>query len=189
VELGLRALEDVGLSESLWQGRRVLVTGHTGFKGAWLSTWLAKLGARVSGFSLPPPTEPSLFVLAGVARGIAHMEGDIRDARALAGAFEAAEPELVIHLAAQSLVRESYRDPVATFQTNVLGTVNVLEACRRSPVRAVVVVTSDKCYQNRGAGEPYRECDPLGGEDPYSASKAGAEIVSAAYRRSCFRGG
>jgi CDP-glucose 4,6-dehydratase len=186
VEFRQPALEDVGLSEEHWHGRRVLVTGHTGFKGAWLSLWLAELGARVGGFSLAPPTQPSLFELAGVADALTHLQGDIRDAAALRQAFRATEPELVVHLAAQSLVRESYREPLATYETNVIGTVNVLEACRHAPVRAVLVVTSDKCYQNRGSEPPYRESDPLGGDDPYSSSKAAAELATAAYRSAFF---
>ena len=176
----------MGLSVSQWRGRRVLVTGHTGFKGAWLSLWLVELGAQVAGFSLAPPTQPSLFELARAAGGLRHTLGDVRDPRALRHAFESAQPELVVHLAAQSLVRESYRDPVGTYETNVIGTVNVLEACRHAPVKALVVATSDKCYQNRGADSPYRESDPLGGADPYSSSKAAAELATAAYRSSFF---
>jgi CDP-glucose 4,6-dehydratase len=186
VELRQASLEDVGLSESQWRDRRVLVTGHTGFKGAWLSLWLLHLGARVTGFSLGLPTQPSLFALAGASAGLVHLEGDVRDARALRQALEAAKPELVLHLAAQSLVRQSYREPVATYETNVVGTVNVLEACRHVPVAAVVVVTSDKCYENRGSDAAFRESDPLGGSDPYSSSKAAAELAAAAYRRSYF---
>jgi CDP-glucose 4,6-dehydratase len=177
----------MGLTLAGWSGRSVLVTGHTGFKGAWLSLWLAELGARVTGFSLPPPTIPSLFELARVAERIKHVEGDIRDPAQLREAFADAEPELVLHLAAQSLVRRSYRDPVETYETNVIGTVNVLEACRAAPsVRGVLVVTSDKCYDNNESGAPYRETDPLGGHDPYSSSKACAELVCHAYSRSFF---
>lgn len=183
------AVENVGLSDSMWQGRRVLLTGHTGFKGSWLSLTLARLGARVTGFSLPPPTRPSLFELARVADGLAHVQGDVRDAAALRRVFAAAEPELVLHLAAQPLVRESYRAPVVTYETNVMGTVNVLEACRHAPVRAAVVITSDKCYENRGADSPCREGDLLGGDEPYSSSKAAAELVVAAYRSAFFATG
>lgn len=186
MELRQTSLEDVGLSESQWRGRRVLVTGHTGFKGAWLSLWLLQLGARVTGFSLGLATHPSLFELAGASQGLTHLEGDVRDARALRQAFKAADPALVVHLAAQSLVRESYREPVATYETNVLGTVNLLEACRQGAVEAVVVVTSDKCYQHRGSHAAFRESDPLGGSDPYSSSKAAAELATAAYRDSYF---
>jgi CDP-glucose 4,6-dehydratase len=180
-------LENLALSPSQWRGRRVLITGHTGFKGAWLSLWLEQLGAQVTGFALPPPTNPSLFELARLADGVTHIEGDVRDPAALRHAFRIGEPELVLHLAAQSLVRPSYRDPVETYQTNILGTVNVLEQCRSSPsVRGVLVVTSDKCYENHGTDSPYRETDALGGHDPYSSSKACAELVAAAYRSSFF---
>jgi CDP-glucose 4,6-dehydratase len=180
-------LENLALSPSQWRGRRVLVTGHTGFKGAWLSLWLEQLGAQVTGFALPPPTNPSLFELAKLADCITHIEGDVRDPAALRHAFRVAEPELVLHLAAQSLVRPSYRDPAETYRTNILGTVNVLEQCRSSPsVHGVLVVTSDKCYENHGTDSPYRETDALGGHDPYSSSKACAELVAAAYRSSFF---
>jgi CDP-glucose 4,6-dehydratase len=179
----------VGLSASSWLGRRVLVTGHTGFKGAWLALWLKELGARVTGLSLAPPTNPSLFELAEVGQHVTHIEADIRNTAALRDAFRACEPEVVFHLAAQSLVRRSYQDPVETFETNVIGTVNVLEAVRQSEsVRAAVVVTSDKCYDNQETAIPYRESDPLGGYDPYSSSKACAELVAAAYRKSFFSG-
>ncbi|OFW07757.1 MAG: CDP-glucose 4,6-dehydratase [Acidobacteria bacterium RIFCSPLOWO2_02_FULL_59_13] len=177
------------LNASAWRGRRVLITGHTGFKGSWLALWLAELGAQVTGFSLPPPTRPSLFELAKVAGRVRHIEGDIRDDASLKQACTLAEPEVVFHMAAQSLVRESYRNPVETFQTNLLGTVNVLEACRSLPfLRGVLVVTSDKCYENHEGGKAYSEGDPLGGRDPYSSSKACAEIASAAYRQSFFSG-
>jgi CDP-glucose 4,6-dehydratase len=186
--LALRpALEKMELSAARWRGRRVLVTGHTGFKGSWLSLWLRELGAQVAGFSLAPPTEPSLFELAKVGSCVTHFEGDVRDPAALRRAFQAADPELVVHLAAQSLVRRSYREPVETYQTNLLGSVNLLEQCRSSPsVRGVLVVTSDKCYENRGPHAPYRESDPLGGDDPYSSSKACAELAAAAYRSAFF---
>lgn len=171
------------MSSGAWRGRRVFLTGHTGFKGGWLSLWLSRLGADVHGFSLPPNTTPSLFETAGIAQGVTHRIGDIRDAAALAGAIRDAAPEIVFHLAAQPLVREGYRDPRTTLETNVLGTMNVLEAVRAAPsVRAVVVVTTDKCYLNREWSWPYREDDALGGHDPYSASKACAEIVTAAWR-------
>jgi CDP-glucose 4,6-dehydratase len=177
----------MALNAAHWRGRRVLVTGHTGFKGAWLCLWLNELGARTTGFSLPPPTRPSLFELAGVNACLSHVEGDVRDAASLHEAFRAAEPELVLHLAAQSLVRRSYRDPVETYQTNVLGTINVLEQCRSTTsVRAVLIVTSDKCYESRPPYAPHGESDALGGDDPYSSSKACAELAAASYRRAFF---
>ena len=173
-----------------WRGRSVFLTGHTGFKGGWLSTWLLALGARVAGYALAPDTTPSYFERCGLAERLASRDGDINDAGALEAALGAARPSIVFHLAAQSLVRRSYRAPVETFATNVLGTARLLEAARRTPsVEAVVVVTSDKCYDNRERREGYREGDPLGGHDPYSASKAAAELVTAAYRRSFFAEG
>jgi CDP-glucose 4,6-dehydratase len=170
-----------------FRGRRVLVTGHTGFKGSWLSLWLAERGAQVTGFSLAPPTSPSLFVQANVAARLDSIEGDVRDLAALERAFSRANPEIVLHLAAQPLVRASYADPVETYSTNVMGTVHVLECVRKSKgVLATVVVTSDKCYENREWIWGYRECDALGGHDPYSSSKGCAEIVASAYSRSFF---
>ena len=175
------------MDRAFWRGRRVFVTGHTGFKGGWLSLWLQQLGAHVTGFALAPPTNPSLFEVARVGTGMEDVRGDLRDLEALSGAMRAAEPEIVFHLAAQSLVRESYVSPVETYSTNVLGTVHVLEAVRRTPsVRACVVLTSDKCYENREWVWAYREGEPLGGKDPYSSSKACAELVTAAYRDSFF---
>lgn len=175
------------MNASQWRGRRVLITGHTGFKGAWLSLWLTEIGSEVTGFSLPPPTTPNLFELGRVEERLNHISGDVRDLRAVRDAVASARPDIVFHLAAQALVRRSYADPVETYQTNVLGTVNVLEACRASDsVRAVVVVTSDKCYANNGSGRPYHEEDPLGGRDPYSSSKGCAELACAAYRQSFF---
>ena len=169
-----------------WQGRRVLVTGHTGFKGSWLCLMLGRLGADVRGLSLPPPTTPSLYMLAGVDVPTATV--DVRDAAAVAGAVKRAEAEVVIHMAAQPLVRESYRDPIGTYATNVMGTAHLLDAVRHSGgVRAVVVVTTDKCYENREWAWGYREDEPMGGYDPYSSSKGCAELVTAAYRRSYFR--
>jgi len=171
-----------------WPGRRVLVTGHTGFKGSWLSLLLSHLNAEVAGFALPPPTEPSLFSEAHVQDNLTHRIGDIRDSDAVAGALHDTAPEVVFHLAAQPLVRRSYRDPVETYTTNVVGTLNLLEAVRATPsVRAVVVVTSDKCYHNVEWDHAYRESDPLGGDDPYSASKAAAEIIVASHASSYFR--
>jgi len=168
----------------------VLLTGHTGFKGAWLSLWLQALGARVSGLAPGPPTRPSLYELAGIAAGMElERDCDVRDAEALRGALREARPEVVLHLAAQPMVRRSLRDPALTYAVNVLGTVNVLEAVRlqAGDVRAVVVVTSDKCYENPGdRSRRFVEGDPLGGSDPYSSSKACAELVTASYRRSFF---
>ncbi len=171
----------------VYRNRRVLVTGHTGFKGSWLTFWLLELGAHVVGYSLEPPTSPSLFEKLGLEERIEHHLGDVRDLAHLREVMSAARPEIVFHLAAQALVRQSYDEPVMTFETNVMGAVNVLEAARFVPgVRAIVNVTSDKCYENREWEFAYRENDALGGHDPYSASKGAAEIVTAAYRRSFF---
>lgn len=169
-------------------GRPVFVTGHTGFKGSWLSLWLARLGARVHGYALAPYTKPNMFELAQVEATLArHVVGDVRDLAALTAAMQAAAPEVVFHLAAQPLVRRSYHDSAGTWSTNVMGTVNLLEAVRACPsVKAVVVVTTDKCYHNREWSWGYRENDVLGGSDPYSASKAGAELVVQSYRASFF---
>ncbi|EYF01927.1 CDP-glucose 4,6-dehydratase [Chondromyces apiculatus] len=173
--------------QSFYAGKSVLVTGHTGFKGSWLCRWLQRMGARVTGLALPPEQQPSLFVEAGIAKGMTSILADVRDLGALTEAVEAHRPEIVFHLAAQALVRRSYRDPVETFGANVMGTVNLLEACRRAPsTRAIVVVTSDKCYENREWVWGYRENEALGGHDPYSASKACAEIVASAFQRSYF---
>lgn len=178
------------VNPGFWNGRRVLLTGHTGFKGSWLALWLQSLGARVTGYSLPPPTRPSLFDLAGMGQGMTSVEGDVRDLAGVEAAVRQARPEVVIHMAAQSLVRASYQDPVETFSTNVMGTVHLLEAVRRAEgVRVVLVVTSDKCYENREWVWPYRESDPMGGHDPYSASKGCAELATAAWRRSWFADG
>ncbi len=175
------------MDPSFWKGRKVLLTGHTGFKGGMLGLWLAALGAKITGLALEPPTDPSLFKLAGVGTVLRSLTGDVRDAATVNQAMREASPEVVFHLAAQPLVRQSYRQPVETYSTNVMGTVNVLEAVRHvDSVRACVVVTSDKCYENREWLWSYREDDPLGGADPYSSSKACAEIVTAAYRHSYF---
>lgn len=166
-----------------WRGRRVLLTGHTGFKGAWLAAWLHRLGASVTGFGAAPPSEPALFALARGGEWLEDRRGDVRDGVAVAAAVAAARPEVVLHLAAQALVRESLRDPVGTFAVNVLGTATVLDAVRAgAPGAAVVVVTSDKVYADPGSGRRLREGDPLGGHDPYSASKAAQEHVAATYR-------
>ena len=169
-----------------YAGRRVLVTGHTGFKGSWLCRWLERLGASVAGYSLPPPSSPSHHAL--LSPSYRQWSADVRDLPALDAAFADFRPEIVFHLAAQALVRQSYREPVETFAVNAVGTTNVLEACRHSDsVRAVVVVTTDKCYRNREWPWSYRENDELGGHDPYSASKACAELVVASYRDSFLR--
>lgn len=173
------------MTTSFWQNRRVLVTGHTGFKGGWLVAWLRHLGARVTGYALEPSTSPSLFAAAGLDEGIQSIISDVRDAPSVAAAFRSGEPEVVFHLAAQPLVRVSYTAPVDTFSTNVMGTVNVLEAARSVPsIRAVVVVTTDKCYEDQHWPWPYRETDPLGGFDPYASSKACAELATRCYRDS-----
>ena len=172
-----------------WAGKRVFMTGHTGFKGSWLSLWLQKMDAELTGFALAPPTAPSLFEVARVADGMTSIIGDIRDREALEAALVAADPEIVIHMAAQPLVRASYDDPVGTYATNVMGTVHLLEAVRRAPgVRAACVVTTDKCYENREWAWGYREDEAMGGYDPYSNSKGCAELVTSAYRRSFFNG-
>jgi CDP-glucose 4,6-dehydratase len=190
VARGRRALEDVGVAPDFWRGRRVLVTGQTGFKGSWLSLWLGELGAEVSGFGLAAPTSPSLYEAARVEDGLAEVRtGDVRDGAAVAEAVAALEPDVLFHLAAQPLVRLSFEEPVATYETNVTGTANVLDAAVRARTRAVVVVTSDKCYAPRADGAPCREGDPLGGADPYSSSKACAELVAAAWRQSFGSGG
>jgi CDP-glucose 4,6-dehydratase len=173
-----------------WKDRRVFLTGHTGFKGGWLALWLASLGAKVRGYALDPSTTPNLFDAAQIGSFMEDVRGDIRDAPALERAMGDFAPEFVFHLAAQPLVRLSYQDPIGTFETNVIGTARVLDAVRRTPsVRAVVSVTTDKCYENHEWIWPYRETDTLGGHDPYSASKACAEIVSASFRRSFFEPG
>ena len=170
-----------------WNGRSVFVTGHTGFKGSWLCLLLEELGARVRGFALPPPTEPSLFGAAKIGSSVDSVIGDVRDYDSVLAAMKAAAPDVVFHLAAQPLVRYSYDNPVETYATNVMGTVHVLEAVRAlGTVRAVVAVTSDKCYENREWVFPYRETDPMGGHDPYSSSKGCSELVIAAYRASYF---
>jgi CDP-glucose 4,6-dehydratase len=172
-----------------WRGKRVLLTGHTGFKGAWLALWLQRLGAVVTGLALPPETQPSLYTLLGESPVVVSHEADVRDAQAVRTLVRAAQPEIVLHLAAQALVRASYQQPLSTFATNVMGTAHVLDALRDlAGVRVVVAVTTDKVYQNREWCHPYRENDPLGGHDPYSASKAACELVIASYRSSFLQG-
>jgi CDP-glucose 4,6-dehydratase len=176
------------MNSGFWQGKRIFLTGHTGFKGGWLSLWLQQMGAEVFGFALAPSTTPSLFDSAGVVSGMAESTiADIRDVDALTHAFKHAQPEIVFHLAAQPLVRYSYKSPVETYAVNVMGTINLFEAIRASDtVRAVINVTTDKCYENREWEWPYRENEAMGGHDPYSSSKACSELVTAAYRRSFF---
>jgi CDP-glucose 4,6-dehydratase len=171
----------------IFHGRTVLVTGHTGFKGSWLSLWLTDLGANVVGFATDPPTNPSIFDAIRLSERMTDVRGDVRDAAALAAVMAEHQPEIVIHMAAQPIVRRSYADPHETFETNVMGTVNLFDAVRATPsVRAVVNITSDKCYENQEWAYAYRENDPMGGHDPYSASKGCAELVTSAYRRSFF---
>jgi len=182
-------VEDVAVNRTFWKGRRVFITGHTGFKGSWLTLWLKESGALVTGFSLAPPSEPAVFDIAGIADGVDDQRGDVRDLPALKAALAKAQPEVVFHLAAQSLVRASYADPVSTYATNVMGTVHLLEAVRTTDgVRAVVNVTSDKCYENREWPWGYREIEAMGGSDPYSSSKGCSELVTTAYRRSFLSG-
>ncbi|MDD4005086.1 MAG: CDP-glucose 4,6-dehydratase [Elusimicrobiaceae bacterium] len=182
----------MAIDKNFWKGRRVLITGNTGFKGAWLTFWLAEMGAEVTGFSLLPPTEPSMFELLGLSGACTYVRGDVRELEPLEKTVAQACPEVIFHMAAQALVLPSYRDPAGTYATNVMGTVNLLEAVRRVPARytrSVVVVTTDKCYENREQRVNYVETDRLGGYDPYSSSKACAELVAAAYRNSYFNTG
>ena len=173
----------------IYRGKRVLITGHTGFKGAWLAEWLIQLGAEVTGFALPPPTEPSLYNQLGLGSRLSHVEGDVRDLAAVLAVVSKAGPDFIFHLAAQPLVRLSYEQPVETYATNIMGTVNVLEAVRLAARPcSVVIVTTDKCYENREWAHGYREEDAMGGYDPYSSSKGAAELVVSAYRRSYFSG-
>jgi len=176
-------MDDLGL----YKGKRVLVTGHTGFKGSRLAMWLHELGAEVTGYSLGPPSDPNLFDILGLKRKVHDIRGDVRSLEKLRGVFKNCRPELVFHLAAQPLVRSSYDDPHWTYEVNVMGTVNVLEAVRSTPgIRGCLVITSDKCYENREQRRAYRETDALGGYDPYSSSKGCQELVTAAYRQSFF---
>jgi CDP-glucose 4,6-dehydratase len=179
-------LEKLVIDPSFWKDRRVFVTGHTGFKGSWLSLWLNQLGANVTGYALEAPTNPAVFEIASVQEALQKsVHGDIRDAVAFTQVMQEAKPEIVIHMAAQSLVRDSYTDPVGTYSTNVMGTVNMLEAARNTlSVKAIVNVTTDKCYENNERAWGYCENEPMGGHDPYSSSKGCSELVSAAYRNS-----
>lgn len=180
-------MEGLGVTRDFWRGKHVFMTGHTGFKGSWLSIWLQHLGADVTGYALSPPTNPSLFDVANVGNGMRSTIADIRDAETLSKAMRVAKPDIVIHMAAQPLVRYSYQAPVETYTTNVMGTVHLLEAVRQTDsVRAVVNVTTDKCYENKEWPWGYRENEPMGGYDPYSSSKGCAELVTAAYRNSYF---
>lgn len=172
---------------SFWKNKRVLITGHTGFKGSWLSVWLSSLGAKLIGYSLPPPTEPSLFDVSNISSCMTSITGNVKDFQNLEKVIKDNNPEIVFHMAAQSLVLKSYDDPLETFETNVMGTVNLLEIVRQcNDIKVVIVVTSDKCYENQGEDKAYSEADPLGGSDPYSASKACAEHVTKAYCSSFF---
>ncbi len=176
------------LHHNFWRGKRVFLTGHTGFKGSWLSLWLQSFGADVTGYALAPPTQPCLFEIAEVASGMTSIIGDIRDLSKLQAALNMQQPEIVIHMAAQPLVRYSYQHPVETYATNVMGTVHLLEAVRHTPsVKAVVNITTDKCYDNKEWPWGYRENEPMGGHDPYSNSKGCAELVTSAYRNSFFQ--
>ncbi len=178
------------MNTEFWNNRSVFLTGHTGFKGTWMSLWLQQMDADLTGYALAPDTAPSMFEVVQADQGMNSIIGDVRDLETVKAAMQAAKPEVVIHMAAQPLVRDSYKYPVETFDTNVMGTVNVLEACRSCPsVRSIVIVTTDKCYENREWVKGYREDEPMGGHDPYSASKGCTELVSAAYRKSFFAQG
>jgi CDP-glucose 4,6-dehydratase len=184
------ALENMVIDQAFWQGKRVLLTGHSGFKGGWLALWLQQLGANVYGYALPPDTEPDLYYSARIAEGMAGEFADIRDVAALRGAFERFKPEIVFHLAAQPLVRRSYQEPLQTYEINVMGSLQVLECLRAvDSVQAALLITTDKCYENQGWHWAYREGDALGGYDPYSSSKACMEILVSCYRRSFFAEG
>ncbi|MCP4424943.1 MAG: CDP-glucose 4,6-dehydratase [Chloroflexi bacterium] len=175
------------LDKTFWKDKKVLITGHTGFKGSWLSLWLQTMGAHVVGYALQPPTEPSLFEVARVAEGMTSITGDVRDLEHLQSVINEHKPEIVFHMAAQTLVRFSYKDPIETYSTNIMGTAHILETVRQAQgVRVVVCITSDKCYQNNEWVWGYRENDPVGGHDPYSSSKGAAELIVAAYRDSYF---
>ena len=181
------SLEDLVVYPLFWKNRKVLITGHTGFKGSWLSLWLQRMGAHVTGYALPSPSDPSLFELAQVSGRMESIVGDVRDLEHLTAVISKQRPEIIVHMAAQALVRHSYSSPVETYATNVMGTVNILEANRRTKcAKVMIIVTSDKCYENREWLWGYRENDPMGGNDPYSNSKGCAELVTSAYRNSFF---
>ena len=181
---------ELKVHKSFWKNKRVIITGHTGFKGSWLSLWLNFLEAKVTGYALNPFTNPNLFSLLGIKKNISDHRDNIRDLSSLISVIKSSEPRIIIHLAAQSLVRKSYKDPVGTFATNVMGMVNLMEAARScDSVRVILVVTSDKCYENREIDYGYRETDTIGGHDPYSCSKGCAELVTSAFRRSFFENG
>lgn len=176
-----------GHALDIYEGKTVLITGNSGFKGSWLSIWLVELGAKVIGYSLGPPTEPSMFDAAGLKNKYVNISGDVRDEKHLLSTFEAHQPDFVFHLAAQPIVRRSYKEPRLTYETNVMGTVNLLEAVRKTEcARVAIVITSDKCYENKESTCGYKESDPMGGSDPYSSSKGCAELVVSAYRNSFF---
>jgi CDP-glucose 4,6-dehydratase len=184
---GKTSVEGLVMKDGFWKDRRVLITGHTGFKGSWLSLWLSAKGAQVTGYSLPPATQPNLFEAARIADGIESITGDVRELEHLESVIKEHQPEAIFHMAAQSLVRHSYENPLETYSTNVMGTINVLEAVRRTKtVKALINITSDKCYENNEQLRGYCEDDPMGGHDPYSSSKGCAELVTSAYRRSYF---
>lgn len=175
------------LFNNFYHNKRILITGHTGFKGSWLSLWLSDLSANVIGYALKPPTTPSLFEVCAIEKKVISIIGDIRNLKMLRNVFEEYQPEIVFHMAAQSLVRYSYREPIETYETNIMGTVNLLEVCRHTPsIRVIVNITSDKCYENRELDCGYKENDPMGGYDPYSSSKGCAELITAAYIKSYF---
>ena len=186
--LGLMATSAAKLpSPGFWRDKRVLLTGHTGFKGAWTALWLGEMGAEITGFSLPPDSQPALFDLANVGSGIASRLGDLRDPEQVRHAVEAAAPEIVLHMAAQPIVRRAIAEPVDTLASNIMGTAHLLDALRAcSSVKAILVVTSDKVYANQETGHPFTEADRLGGKDPYSASKAGTELVTASFAATYF---
>ena len=187
MELWKTTMENMVINSSFWKNKKVLLTGHTGFKGSWLSVWLQKLGVNLIGFSNSIPTKPSLFELANVKDGMISLTGDIRDLIHLKEVIRDHKPEIIIHMAAQSLVHESYNNPVETYATNVMGTVNLLEAIRTiGKVRVIINVTSDKCYENKEWTRGYKEDDPMGGHDPYSGSKGCAELVTSSFRNSFF---